>query len=41
MAKKNKKFDAGKVFTRVMAAVLAILMVGGISATLIFYIVQG
>lgn len=36
MAKKNR--DAGKIFTKVMAAILALLMVLGIAGTLIFYL---
>lgn len=39
--KKNRKFDAGKVFTKVMATLLAVLMIGSIATTLIVYIVQG
>lgn len=37
MAKKNR--DAGKIFTKVMAAILALLMVLGIAGTLIFYLI--
>ena len=37
MAKKNR--DAGKIFTQVMAAILALLMVLGIAGTLIFYLI--
>ncbi len=37
---KNQKLDAGKVFTKVMAAVLALLMVVSVAGTLIFYLVQ-
>ena len=37
MAKKNR--DAGKIFTKVMAAILALLMVWGIAGTLIFYLI--
>lgn len=36
MAKKNR--DAGKIFTKVMAAILALLMVLGIAGTLIYYL---
>lgn len=39
--KKNRKFDAGRVFTKVMATLLAVLMVGSIAGTLVVYIVQG
>lgn len=39
--KKNKKFDAGKVFTKVMAGLLAVLMIGSIAATLMVNIIQG
>lgn len=35
----KKQRDAGKIFTKVMAAVLALLMVLGIAATLIFYLI--
>ncbi len=37
---KGQKLDAGKVFTKVMAAILAFLMVISVAGTLIFYIVQ-
>lgn len=38
MAKK-KKMDAGKVFVKVMSAILALLMVLGIAGTLLFYLI--
>lgn len=37
MAKKNR--DAGKIFVKVMAAILALLMVLGIAGTLLFYLI--
>lgn len=37
MAKKNK--DAGKIFVKVMASILALLMVLGIAGTLLFYLI--
>lgn len=37
MAKKQKR-DAGKIFTKVMAAILALLMVLGMAGTLIYYL---
>lgn len=37
MAKKN---EAGRVFVKVMAAILAVLMVLAVSATLIFYLIN-
>lgn len=37
MAKKN---EAGKIFVKVMAALLAALMILAISATLIFYLIN-
>ena len=37
MAKKQR--DAGKIFTKVMAAMLALLMLLGIAGTLIFYLI--
>lgn len=41
VVKKNKKFDAGRVFTKVMAGLLALLMVVSIAGTLIVNIMQG
>ena len=38
MAKK-KKMDAGKIFVKVMSAILALLMVLGIAGTLLFYLI--
>ena len=35
----KKQRDAGKIFTRVMAGILALLMVLGIAGTLIFYLI--
>lgn len=37
MAKKNR--DAGKIFVKVMASILALLMVLGIAGTLLFYLI--
>lgn len=37
MAKKNR--DAGKIFTKIMATILALLMVLGIAGTLIYYLI--
>ena len=37
MAKKHK--DAGKIFVKVMAAILAVLMILGIAATLIYCLI--
>lgn len=39
MNKENRKKDMGKIATRIMAAVLALLMVVGFAATLIFYLI--
>lgn len=36
----KKKHGAGKIFVKVMAALLALLMVLAVSATLIFYLMQ-
>ena len=38
MAKK-KKMDAGKIFVKVMSAILALLMILGIAGTLLFYLI--
>lgn len=38
MSKKNK-IDKSKLFTRIMAVILAVLMVLSIAATLIYYLV--
>lgn len=38
MAKK-KKMDAGKIFVKVMSAILALLMVLGIAGTLLYYLI--
>lgn len=35
-----KKHDAGKIFVRVMAALLAALMVLAVAGTLIFYLLH-
>ncbi len=37
MAKKN---ETGRIFVKVMAAILAVLMVLAVSATLIFYLIN-
>ena len=34
--KKNKSYDKGQIFVKVMAGILAILMVAGTVATLVF-----
>ena len=34
----KKQRNAGKIFTRVMAAILAVLMLLGIAGTLMFYL---
>ena len=34
----KKQIDKRKLFTRIMAAILALLMVVGVAATLIYYI---
>lgn len=36
----NKKHDAGKIFVKIMAAFLAVLMVLAVAGTLIFYLVH-
>ena len=36
----GKKHDAGKIFVKVMAGLLALLMLIAVSATLIFYLVH-
>lgn len=35
----KKKRDAGKIFTKVMASILALLMLLGIAGTLIYYLI--
>ncbi len=35
-----KKHDAGKIFVKIMAALLAVLMVLAVSATLIYYLLH-
>ena len=35
----KKKRDAGKIFVRVMASILALLMLLGICGTLLFYLI--
>ncbi len=39
MAKK-KKMDTGKVFTRVMACILAVLMILSVAGTLVYYMIM-
>ena len=34
------KYDKGQIFVKVMAAILAVLMVLAVSATLIFYLIN-
>ena len=36
----KKKHESGKIFVKVMAALLALLMILAVSATLIFYLMQ-
>ena len=38
--KTTKKIDAGKIFVRIMAGVLAIFMVLGLFTTLIYYFIN-
>ena len=45
MAKKKlegtkKKLDTTKIFVRIMSLILAILMVAGVSITLIYYLIS-
>ena len=35
----KRKMEAGKIFVKIMASLLAVLMVLGIAATLIYYVV--
>lgn len=35
----KKKMDAGKLFVKIMSAILALLMVLGIAGTLLFYLI--
>ncbi len=37
--KKHREFNAGKVFGRIMAAILVILMIAGTCATLIYALI--
>ena len=39
--KKHKNMDKGTVFVRIMAAILAILMVGGTSISFIYTLING
>ena len=39
--KKHKNMDKGTVFVRIMAAILAILMVGGTSISFIYALING
>lgn len=39
--KKHKNTDKGTVFVRIMAAILAILMVGGTSISFIYALING
>ncbi len=36
--KEKKKIDKSKLFTRILAGIMAFLMVSGIIATLVYYI---
>jgi len=35
----KRKFDAGKIFVKIMASILALLMILGIAGTLIYYLI--
>lgn len=35
----KKKLDAGKIFVKIMAGILALLMVLGMAGTLLFYLI--
>lgn len=35
----KRKMEAGKIFVKIMASLLAVLMVLGMAATLIYYVV--
>ena len=37
--KEQRKYDKGQIFVKVMAGILALLMVGGTCATLIFALI--
>lgn len=39
--KKHKNTDKGTVFVRIMAAILAILMIGGTSISFIYALING
>ena len=39
--KPHKKLDAGQIFVKVMAGILAIFMVAGTAISLIFALIQG
>lgn len=34
----KKRYDAGKIFTKVLAAILAAMMIFAVAGTLIFYL---
>lgn len=38
--KMSKKHEAGKIFVKIMAAILAVLMVLAVSATFLYYILH-
>jgi len=42
MAKKNiekkKHHDVGRIFTKIVAAILALIMIGATAATIVYYI---
>lgn len=39
--KSHKKMDAGQIFVKIMAGILAIFMVAGTAISLIFALIQG
>ena len=40
MAKNNNKHDIKDILVRIMAAIMAILMVGAVAGTLIYYLMH-
>ena len=40
IVKKHKNTDKGRIFVRVMAGVLALLMVGGTAISLVYALIQ-
>lgn len=39
IAKKNNGYDKGRIFVKVMAGILAVLMMGGTVTTLVFALI--